>query len=442
MNYLVNNLKQVLTAVVLLLGGLLGPAPVMAVINVQIQTDQGDIDIELFNEEAPLTVKNFLNYYCDGDYKGTFIHRSAPNFVVQMGGFIFEPNNGDFFGAGTSHIPTDPPVVNEPDPVNRSNIRGTIAMAKLGGNADSATSEWFVNLVDNSANLDNQNGGFTVFGRVTGNGMNTVDAIAALPRCEDIKPGTCGSFDTTPLVNFVLGDMVQPANLVKLDHNNDDADGDGICDVIEDGALNAGDGNNDNMPDRGQGHVASFTDNNGTYLSLVTDPALLFGSISVSGSEFLIFRPAINEMAGNNFSYGFIGFEISNAAPGASIQADLILPPGVSPVNYFKYGGTPGNPSPHWYEFGFDGETGAEFRGNTITLNYVDGKRGDSDLDGTNGVIVDPGAPALRAGIVGPSGSSGGCSLRSNVTASSQAGAWWLILLMGVVFAGWRSCRQ
>lgn len=138
---------------------------------VHMETSLGGIDIELFDNEVPITVANFMNYVQDGDYVNSFIHRSVPGFVIQGGGFKYENNT-------FSSVPVDAPIVNE---FSHSNVRGTIAMATLSGNPDSATSQWFFNLADNSANLDFQNGGFTVFGKVLGSGMDIVDAIAALP---------------------------------------------------------------------------------------------------------------------------------------------------------------------------------------------------------------------------------------------------------------------
>lgn len=137
------------------------------------ETSLGNFCVELFDDVAPQTVNNFLTYVNGGDYDNTFIHRSVPGFVVQGGGFFYSSTQG------AVAVPADAPVVNE---FNRSNVRGTIAMAKLGGNPNSATNEWFFNLVDNGglpAQLDTQNGGFTAFGRVVGNGMAVVDAMAS-----------------------------------------------------------------------------------------------------------------------------------------------------------------------------------------------------------------------------------------------------------------------
>jgi cyclophilin family peptidyl-prolyl cis-trans isomerase len=137
----------------------------------------GAINVLLFDQAgvgAPLTVQNFINYTNGGDYINSIIHRSVTNFVVQGGGFTVNQLN-------IASVPTDPPVQNEFS-ATRSNLRGTIAMAKQGGNPNSATSQWFFNLGNNSANLDNQNGGFTVFGEVLSTAdLATIDAIAAVP---------------------------------------------------------------------------------------------------------------------------------------------------------------------------------------------------------------------------------------------------------------------
>ena len=136
---------------------------------VRFSSNVGDIDMELFDTETPLTVTNFLSYVNAGRYNQSFIHRSVPGFVIQGGGFGLN-------GTTVLPVPTNAAVPNEP---GISNLRGTVAMAKLGLSPDSATSQWFINLKDNSENLDAQNGGFTVFGRVLGNGMAVADRIAA-----------------------------------------------------------------------------------------------------------------------------------------------------------------------------------------------------------------------------------------------------------------------
>lgn len=156
---------------------------------VQFDTTLGPINVRLYDTATPLSVSNFFHYENNDSWDGTFIHRSVPGFVVQGGGFTLDP--GIFT---TTSVTTTTPVMNEP---GISNLRGTIAYAKIGGDPDSATSQWFFNLADNSANLDNQNGGFTVFGRVVGSGMTVVDAIAALPF---VNAG--GAFTNVPVTDI------------------------------------------------------------------------------------------------------------------------------------------------------------------------------------------------------------------------------------------------
>lgn len=161
----------------------------------RFSTTLGNVDVRLYNTATPLTVTNFLGYANANRYDTSFIHRSPPGFVVQGGGFRFTPPN--IVDPIVDPNNPDPPVLNEP---GISNKRGTIAMAKLGNNPNSATSQWFFNVADNSgtpAFLDTQNGGFTVFGRVILNGMSVVDDIDLLPEFD--LDGGGSTFDQVPL---------------------------------------------------------------------------------------------------------------------------------------------------------------------------------------------------------------------------------------------------
>jgi peptidyl-prolyl cis-trans isomerase A (cyclophilin A) len=195
---------------------LFSSAPVQAqTSHVCMDTSLGKFCIELYADVAPATVANFLNYVNGGDYDGTFFHRNARGFVLQGGGYYYS-NTLDQAVA----IPVDPPVVNE---FNRSNLRGTIAMAKLGDNPNSATNEWFINLGDNNANLDAQNGGFTVFGKVVGNGMVVVDAIAGRSNL-DLSSFLGGAFTDVPILkvdtNLSKDDFITLKSVSVADPNN------------------------------------------------------------------------------------------------------------------------------------------------------------------------------------------------------------------------------
>lgn len=167
---------------------------------VEFQTNLGNFEVNLYDNATPLTVANFLDYVNNGAYTNAIYHRSVTGFVVQGGGFAYNQM------IPLDNIAENAPVTNEPE---FSNVRGTIAMAKLGNDPNSATNQWFFNLADNSANLDGQNGGFTVFGEVVGNGMDVIDALAALPIYN-----FGGATSEIPLMNYTANDFT---NNVPID---------------------------------------------------------------------------------------------------------------------------------------------------------------------------------------------------------------------------------
>ena len=172
----INMLKTLFSVALLFLG-------YISIVNatvVEFKTSQGAFQVNLFDQSTPKTVENFLNYVDEQHYTNAVIHRVSPSFVVQGGGFTFE---GDL---PLTRIDTNSPVINEPV---YSNVKGTIAMAKLANNPDSATDQWFFNLANNANNLDKQNGGFTVFGQVIGDGMKVIEKIAQLQLCDKSSNG-------------------------------------------------------------------------------------------------------------------------------------------------------------------------------------------------------------------------------------------------------------
>ena len=174
---------------------------------VRVYTSLGAFNMQLFPTNAPKTVANFLSYVNDGAYENTIFHRltSLTNnglAVLQTGGYKADAN--------LSQIATWGPVTNE---YSIPNSIGTVAMAKLPGDPNSATDEWFINISDNSATLNtNNNGGFTVFAQVIGNGMsNVVDRIAAEPTYN------YGNFSEFPLQGVTNGQsQLMLSNLLSI----------------------------------------------------------------------------------------------------------------------------------------------------------------------------------------------------------------------------------
>jgi cyclophilin family peptidyl-prolyl cis-trans isomerase len=171
---------------------------------VQFRTVLGDVVVELFDQEKPITTRNFLRYLNDGAYRDSFYHRAVHDFVIQGGGYAVTNR-----GATNVHvfaITNYPPIANEFNvgPC-RSNVYGTIAMAKTS-DPNSATSEFFFNLNNNAASLDNptNSGGFTVFGQAI-SGSNVLAQLNTftmdLRQCTNLIVNAGGSpFDTLPVL--------------------------------------------------------------------------------------------------------------------------------------------------------------------------------------------------------------------------------------------------
>lgn len=142
----------------------------------QFRTTFGDIEVELYDQDKPVTVQNFIRYVQSGCYQNEFSHRLVPGFVVQGGGFTIINRGTTNWVINT--IATYPPITNEFGVGRRfSNIFGTIAMAKQGGNTNSATSQWFFNCANNSfLDAADTNSLFVVFGQVV-RGTNVLNLL-------------------------------------------------------------------------------------------------------------------------------------------------------------------------------------------------------------------------------------------------------------------------
>lgn len=154
-----------------------------------IDTSMGPVKVELYPDKAPVSVKNFLSYVDKKFYDNTIFHRVMPGFMIQGGGFT----------SGMKQKSTDAKIKNEADN-GLSNVRGSIAMARTR-EPDSATSQFFINVVDNSRKLDRayvRDGvGYCVFGKVL-EGMDVCDKIVAVPTT------SYGPHDDVPKTDVII----------------------------------------------------------------------------------------------------------------------------------------------------------------------------------------------------------------------------------------------
>ncbi|HJT32578.1 MAG TPA: SdrD B-like domain-containing protein [Pirellulales bacterium] len=204
---------------------------------VTVDTNFGNFQIELLPSAAPQTVANFLNYVESGAYTDTIFHRSVqptsqvPNIgIIQAGGFT--SSSTTFTNVSQFQtIPTQPAI---PLEYNQANAAGTVAMARTN-DPNSATDEFFINDTDNSTTLGQSNGGgYAVFGKIIGNGMQVVNAIAQLQDTTD------PSVANTPFAQLPLGPNNQLVQISSI--TLDSVDGTVFSDANANGTQDTGEG--------------------------------------------------------------------------------------------------------------------------------------------------------------------------------------------------------
>ena len=206
-----------------------------------------------------------------------------------------------------------------------------------------------------------------------------------------------GEFETITSRASVLGSENDPFPA----NNEDEAatevylddDGDGVGEQVEAGAPNGGDGNNDGKPDKEQDNVTSLHNAvDEQYVTIESDEETQLADVTATENPSPLDAPE-----GEEFPAGFFGFEVDNLRGAVATTVEVLFPEGTTVIGYWKYGPTPADPAPHWYEFLFEEatRTGAFIDNNKVTLHFVDGQKGDDDLE-ENGRIVDIGGPVFE----------------------------------------------
>ena len=226
---------------------------------------------------------------------------------------------------------------------------------------------------------------------------DTDDDGDAIPDIEDAFPEDPGEWNDAD--EDAIGDNADP-----------DDDNDGVSDVVESQGPNNGDSNQDGIADSLQNHVSCLKLNNNLGYAVIEAPDTTF----ISNCQIADNPSPDNSPTGVDFTYGLYDFTISGIQPGGSVTITITLPENVVPKTYYKYGKTPAIQTDHWYEFLYNGEIGAEFNNNVITLHFEDADMGD-DILMPDAMVVDLGGPGFAAvnnsssDQDGGSGGGGGC---------------------------------
>ncbi len=377
---------------------------------VTFQTNFGDIPIELFADQAPNTVASFLDYVNDDDYINSFIHRSIPGFVIQGGGFITSETTFNQATTVVTPVPTNPPILNEGNGVgNRSNLRGTISTAQQGGNINTFTSQWFVNLVDNDGsginNLDSVP--HVVFGNVLD--MTVPDLIAALTTFNIAAQTGNGALTDVPLsdtpaslngdfvvVSGVTVSIVPSSTSTETDGNDlifGAAGADSIFGSDGDDTI-VGDGGNDTLD--GSTGNDQFTWNNGDGSDMIdggdgTDVQTVnFGDVAAEGDQVTVTdggagRVDVNRSAGATLGAFSLDVGTVETFELNLLDGDDVFDGSASPIGLTVNGGD-----------GSDTITGSDLS------DTISGGLGADTLRGESAVSVSGAGDTIFGGLTNP----------------------------------------
>ncbi|MFT5326203.1 MAG: cyclophilin family peptidyl-prolyl cis-trans isomerase [Planctomycetaceae bacterium] len=380
---------------------------------VTFQTNFGDIPIELFADQAPNTVASFLDYVNDDDYIDSFIHRSVPGFIIQGGGFITSETTFNQATTVVTPVPTDPPILNEGNGVgNRSNVRGTISTAQQGGNINTFTSQWFVNLVDNLG-LDLVP--HVVFGNVLD--MTVPDLIATLTPSSLVTQTGNGALTNVPLSDTpasLNGDFVVVSGVtVSIVPSSTSTDIDGSDVIFGAGGADTvfgGDGNDTIVGDSGNDTTDGgndddeFTWNNGDGSDVIDGGAgrdvqtVNFGDVAAEGDMVTVTdggggRVNVARSAGATLGAFALDLGTVEAIELNLLDGDDVVDASVSPTGLTINGGD-----------------GADSVSGTAFVDRINGNAGDDTLLGLDGADV-------------ISGGVGADTIRGDDAASATGGA-------------------
>ncbi len=257
------------------------------------------------------------------------------------------------------------------------------------GNGDKSKECIILNFAGDPVNLDEYDTGGIGAGRTVAATRLDVQNNAGV----GIQAGGHLDYRIGTLCNNSGGDLRVGYTINLVEVTRCDADADGVGDSTEDSGSPNGDANNDGIPDRDQPNVVTLTAQGAVHV-LETDPNAVLQQVAVIPA-------GLPPLPGGADPPLLFTFSIVPPSGTGSVTVRHIFPEGTSPASYWLFGATPDNPSFHWYAFDYDGTSGAQIDGNTVTLHFSDGLRGDGDLTANGTIAAGPVPENLLADVNG-----------------------------------------